>query len=411
MSTSSLLLSQLAPDANAAPVRGDALHHLLKAIREHLGMDVAFLSEFTDGRRVFRVVDAGEPTPVQPGGSDPLEESYCQRVVDGRLPAIIPDAKANPESAAMPATHAVDVRAHIGVPVILSNGQVYGTFCCFSHHIDNTLNERDLGVMRVFAAMAARQVEDDAASLREVSEISARIDAVLAENALNIVYQPIYHIATRRLAGVEALSRFQAAPRRTPDRWFGEAARVGKDVQLESAAIRLALAGLPRLPGDVYLSLNASPDVVLSGAVARELEGVDLHRIVLEITEHALVDNYAGLDAALRPLREQGVRIAVDDAGAGYSSLRHILSLDPDIIKLDVSLTGGVDRDPSRRALVAAMTAFADETGMTLVAEGVESRSELDVLQRIGVPLAQGYLLGRPMAIDELLAVTSLWEH
>jgi EAL domain-containing protein (putative c-di-GMP-specific phosphodiesterase class I) len=125
--------------------------------------------------------------------------------------------------------------------------------------------------------------------------------------------------------------------------------------------------------------------------------------IVLEITEHAPVESYADLTAALDLLRSQ-VRIAVDDAGAGYAGLQHILEIRPDIVKLDIALVRGVDGDPVRRALVAGMVAFAREGGCSLLAEGIETDSELSTLQTLGVALGQGYLLGRPASIDALPA-------
>lgn len=407
MPTPSMLLSQLAEAAenSVVPPGSEALQALLKAIREHLGMDVAFFSQFDAGRRVFRMVDAGLPSPVRPGASDPLEETYCQRVVDGRLPQVLNDALANPESARLPITGVLGIGAYIGVPVRLSNGDVYGTFCCFRGQPDQTLNHRDLGMMRVFADMAARQVEHEAGEQRETREIARRIESVLASDRLSIVYQPICHVGERRIAGVESLSRFSDAPGRAPDRWFGDAARVGMEVELETAAIRQALRGMPRLPDDLYMSINASPSVILSGAIFHEIRDMPAHRIVLEITEHALIENYGRIVEALQPLRERGIRIAVDDAGSGYSSFRHILHLDPDIIKLDMSLTAKVDTDPSRRALAAAMAGFSAETGMAIVAEGVETASELEALQRIGIPLAQGYLLGKPMSMDDLVSL------
>ena len=132
-----------------------------------------------------------------------------------------------------------------------------------------------------------------------------------------------------------------------------------------------------------------------------------LKRIVLEVTEHTSVPDYEKLTAVLQPLWQQGVRIAVDDAGAGYSSLRHILDLQPDLIKLDIGLTRSIDLDPARRALASALIGFARETGSQIIAECVETASELDALRKLGVERAQGYYLGRPMTLANALAVFS----
>lgn len=123
-------------------------------------------------------------------------------------------------------------------------------------------------------------------------------------------------------------------------------------------------------------------------------------RIVIEITEHSDVENYEQLLRALLPLRQRGFRLAVDDAGAGYSSLRHILNLQPDFIKLDMGLIRNIDVDPARRALASALIGFARETGSVIIAEGVETASEFETLQLIGVEQVQGYFLGRPMPLE-----------
>jgi EAL domain-containing protein (putative c-di-GMP-specific phosphodiesterase class I) len=261
-----------------------------------------------------------------------------------------------------------------------------------------------VGLLRVCADLAAMHIEHEALASRKRQQIGDRIRSVLGSGLLSVVFQPICEVAAKRIAGVEALSRFATVPRRAPDLWFNEAAEIGMAQTLEIAAIRLALEALHQLPNEVYMSINASPEVVLSGALAAELLGMPCERIVLEITEHALVLRYEDLLASLAPLRTAGVRIAVDDAGAGHSSLRHILQLAPDIIKLDVSLTRHIDTDTARRALTAALAEFGRETGAKIVAEGIETLGELSTLMRIGIPLAQGFLLGAPTTIDEVAA-------
>ncbi len=126
------------------------------------------------------------------------------------------------------------------------------------------------------------------------------------------------------------------------------------------------------------------------GAVASE-------RIMLELTEHTKVGDFVQLAQRIEHLRSKGVRVAVDDAGAGYSGLAHILNLKPDVIKLDISLTRGIDKDPARRALGRALLSFGlDAYNATLVAEGIETKGEYETLRSLGCPNGQGYLLGRP---------------
>lgn len=385
----------------------ETLPDLVSAIRRHLGLDVAFISEFTGGKRVFRHVDPPAPdNPVQAGKGDPLEETYCQRIVDGRLPELIIDAAQNPEAASLPVTHAVPVGAHLGVPIRLADGSIYGTFCCFGYHPDPTLRERDLGVLHVFADVAGKLIDWERTAAIRHRQIEERIRAVLEGNSLSVLYQPIFDTKNDSVIGFEALSRFSDGSGveglgRPPDVWFGEANSIGLGEQLEEKAMSLALEGLPRLPDNTYLSLNVSPEHVLSGSAARMLKNMPLERIVLELTEHVPIDHYQTLLDALRPMRQRGLRLAVDDAGAGFASFRHILNLAPDRIKLDMSITRNIDSDRSRRALAAALIRFSEETGSRIVAEGVETEEELDTLQSLGVMDIQGHLLGRALALED----------
>ena len=121
---------------------------------------------------------------------------------------------------------------------------------------------------------------------------------------------------------------------------------------------------------------------------------------MLEITEHVEIDDYPGLRRELKRLGSS-VRLAVDDAGAGYASFRHILELAPDFVKIDLDLVRGVDAEPARQALIAGMGYFAVKRKLRLVAEGIETRKELDALQALAVPYGQGYLLGRPRDGDD----------
>lgn len=193
------------------------------------------------------------------------------------------------------------------------------------------------------------------------------------------------------MKGFEALARFAVEPRRTPDVWFAEAAAVGLLIDLELMAVGAALAQFDRLPAGVHLSVNLSPESVMSPRLAATLAGYPLERIVIEVTEHAPVEDYEILNAALGNLRAQGCRLAIDDAGAGFASLRHILRLAPDVIKLDISLTRGLDHDRARRALATALISFANEIGATIVAEGIETVAEVDALRALGVAFGQGY--------------------
>ncbi|MBD1914326.1 MULTISPECIES: EAL domain-containing protein [Cyanophyceae] len=378
----------------------------LCAIRVYLDMEVAFVGEFSGGQRRFRYVDSSlEHPPIAVGDSGPLEESYCQRVVDGRLPELIQDASLVPAALELPVTMDLPVGAHLSVPIRLGNGQIYGTFCCFSSRPDFTLGDRDLSLVRLFANFASRQISRELAAERQHREMRQRIVSVLESESFTIVYQPIVHLVDNKIIGVEALTRFWSRPIRSPDVWFNEAAEVGLSEELEMAAIAKALTSFAYLPDDVYLSLNVSPDNILNGAIHRTLHEAPLHRIVLEVTEHVSIPDYSQFGQALAPLRERGLRLAVDDAGSGYASFLHILKLNPEIIKLDIGLIRHIDTDLKRRALTVALVGFAQEIGSKLIAEGIETAAERATLEQLRVNKAQGYLLGHPLPISETVAL------
>ncbi|WP_241392623.1 sensor domain-containing phosphodiesterase [Rippkaea orientalis] len=382
---------------------------LLGALRTHLCMDFAFISEFALGQRIFRSVDSGQATsPIHVGESDPLEESYCQWVVDGRLPELIPDATQNVMALRIPATTELPVGAHLSVPIRLSNGQIYGTLCCFSYIPNHTLTERDLNLMRAMVEVVAYMIEEDRLDRQEKIKVEDKIKAVLSGDVLSIVYQPIYHFIQRRIVGFEALARFNTTPRHSPDQWFSEAAKVGLGIELELLAVELGLKGLDHLPEEIYISVNVAPETILHHSFSHAISRWPLQRVVLEVTEHAVTSKYADIAQALAFLKQHGLRLAVDDAGAGYASFRHILSLSPDIIKLDMSLTQNIDTDASRRALAIALIGFANATGSRIVAEGVEREEELVELRALGVSKAQGYYIGKPMTLERALEVAML---
>lgn len=251
-------------------------------------------------------------------------------------------------------------------------------------------------VANVLAPQAAEQV-----AARE------RVARVLASRGYSIALQPIFDLGDRSIFGLEALARFSPPGCPPPDVWLAEAHRVGLGVELELALLSAALELLELLPEGTLLSLNAGPQALAHPRVRETLASADPSRIVIELTEHAAVEDYPLLVSALAGLRRAGVRLAIDDAGAGFASLMHILRLAPDFIKLDRQLISGIDLDPVRRSLAASLMRFAEETGARIVAEGVETAAELAALEDLGVRYAQGFHLARPVPIGELQRVVS----
>jgi EAL domain-containing protein (putative c-di-GMP-specific phosphodiesterase class I) len=236
----------------------------------------------------------------------------------------------------------------------------------------------------------------------EHQEMTEMVRDVIENERLEIVYQPIFDLQTETVVAFEALSRFPEPEIRGPQLWFEEAWQVGLGVSLELLAIRKAAAVLPSLPADVKLGVNASPPTILSEAFLDSL-GSSADRVKVELTEHLQVNDYDGFGSRLQPLREAGVEVVIDDFGAGYASLRHILKIRPEWIKLDISLTEQISENPIACALASALVTFSDEVGVKVVAEGIETEDDLDALIEIGFRYGQGFCLGYPEPLDEAL--------
>jgi EAL domain-containing protein (putative c-di-GMP-specific phosphodiesterase class I)/CheY-like chemotaxis protein len=238
--------------------------------------------------------------------------------------------------------------------------------------------------------------EPELANLAGDSDEARRvIREVIEDDAVRIALQPIVDMRTGVAVGSEALARFPAGTFAHPGVWFAAALEVGLTPELEIACARKALTLLPTLDAGSTLAVNFSPSTVIDG-LPEKLGDVAWDRVVVELTEHVPVESYALLNQALAPLREAGAKIAIDDTGAGFASLRHILDLKPDIIKIDIGITRGVDTDPSREAVAMMLVAFADRMGIRVVAEGVETAGERDAMLGLGAIYGQGYLFGRP---------------
>jgi EAL domain-containing protein (putative c-di-GMP-specific phosphodiesterase class I) len=242
----------------------------------------------------------------------------------------------------------------------------------------------------------------------EVQRAEDQLSAVIRAGQFYPVFQPIVDIRHGLVVAYEALTRF--ADGTPPDVQFEKAANVGLGTELDLAAMHAAIEAARALPAGMPLHLNASPATVVAGATLRGLIQSAGRPIVLEVTEHAAVEDYDRLRDSLAALGTR-VELAVDDAGAGFASLRHVVELRPAVIKLDRSVVEGLDHDPAREALVAGMVHVARDLGCRLVAEGVETEAELGALRRHGLFLIQGYLLGRPARIEQLAPVPDRWQE
>jgi EAL domain-containing protein (putative c-di-GMP-specific phosphodiesterase class I) len=299
---------------------------------------------------------------------------------------------------ALPAARLPRIRSYVSVPVVLSDGELYGTFCAAGLTTDKGLTKRDKSLMTVLASAAAVIIEPGVREQERRRELVGRLEPVLSGGGPVVVLQPIVDLATGLRVGSEALSRFPAAWGKAPDVCFAEAHSVGLGHELELIALKRAAEHLTAVEG--YVAMNISPATLLLPEFAALMERLPLERVLLELSEHDPVEDYTALAEALAPFRARGMRLAIDDVGAGFSSLRHIVVTAPDVLKMDRSIVSGVDTDPVLTRLVSSLVEFGHGGGATVVAEGVETSAEAVVLRDLGVDLGQGWFFGRPAVVD-----------
>lgn len=252
-----------------------------------------------------------------------------------------------------------------------------------------------LGAAIDYAAIAAHLLAPGLPELGKRDVRRQELETILHERCFETVFQPIIDLETERAVGYEALTRFHNGIR--PDLVFAEAQAVGIGAELEMATIASVLTQAGRLPSDAWISVNVSPTTICDERFHLQLEGYE-GLLVLELTEHDRVEDYERVRRCVSQFADN-VWLSVDDAGSGFASLQHILELDPDYIKLDRSWVMGIDHDVARQALVAGLGHFSDRFGCTLIAEGIETESELATLRQLAAPLGQGFLLGVPASV------------
>lgn len=381
----------------------ERIQELLEVLRIVLDLDLAFVGEFTQGKRMFRFVAGGlDSMEIAPGMGDPLEESYCHWIAEGRMPGIITNALEEPTACKLAATEAGGIRSHVGIPLRMADGRLFGSLCAAGTTVRPDLEDTALDYVQNIARVIARELEEVLEGERDQERRLSEIGRLLETDSFATHLQPIVNLETGEIVSVEALTRFQTDPYRPPNEWFAEAWEIGLGSQLELATARTAAGYISRLDPSVSLAVNVSPATILMPKFIDEFSAFG-SRLTVEVTEHAAVEDYHKLLDAIEHLTDVGIKLAVDDVGAGYASLSHILELAPDVLKLDISLTKDIERDVARHALVAALVTFADRVDARLVAEGIETEAAREILCGLGVRFGQGYLLARPAPADAVI--------
>ncbi len=316
------------------------------------------------------------------------------------MPDFACDAAGHERLRGLPAATASRIGAFIGVPLHLSDGTRFGALCGLSRTARCDLGQRDAQFMAMLGELLVDELDEE----RNRRKLQSEFTRVIDTEDLQVAYQPIFDLRTERCLGIEALARF-SEPFRKPDWALAAAEQFGLRLELERLVVREAWKLLPALGPGQFLALNVAPDALVELARRANLrDDLPLSSLVIEVTEHAVVDRYGPLLGELAPLRARGLRIAVDDAGAGYASLRHVLELRPDLVKVDRSLIDGIARDHAKRVAVGAFLSLALDLRASVVAEGVESGEDLRAARELGVHAAQGFLLGRPTTDPQVLA-------
>lgn len=396
-------LAPVLASAGDLPLVLRALHRFARDFTPTHALIVARYDPATELRHCIFMAEDEVEQDVAGMPPMPLHDSPQGRAV--RTGSVILTSDLQAALRGLPAVHAAPAhpdrpQSSLAVPMV-ARGRVIGVFELQSR-LPDAYGERDVVVARLAAAMAALALENLGvpASTRRVRERRStreRLRAVVAERTFAPVYQPIVELATDERVGYEALTRF--AEGANPQAVFDDAWEVGLGMELEAATLAAALEGGASLPAGAWLELNVSPPLVLAEEPLRSVVSGAHRPLILEVTEHAPIADYRRFREVVAALPGQP-GLAIDDAGAGHASLRHILEVRPQLVKLDRHLVQGIDHDLSRQALVAGMRHFAGATGCELVAEGIETAAERASLHELGVRYGQGYLLGAPAPVE-----------
>lgn len=378
------------------------VQEILKSLRTEIGMDVAFIAEFCEGHRVFRYIDASaDSPPVKPGDGDPIEHTYCQRVVNGQLPDIIFDVSSLPPHEQLAVAEDYKIRSYLCVPITFRDGRIYGSLGCIGHQPNWQINQQDIQLMSAMAEVygewfnAREKIQD------RQHDMQAKVQAALSGQSLEVLYQPIFDITQDKVVGFESLARVHDKDGLSPLSLFKEAEALGHKIELELKAIRLGLQGLDYYREDQFVSVNASMDTALSPQLPGVLDHTDMHRVVLEINDPMDLQIFSKVTKSLRGLLKRGLRIALDDRALGTEGLKQLDSLGPDIIKLKVRNVLHMKGDRLLKLQASPFSGYSEENACKLVVEGVETKQQLESILELGITHAQGYWLGEPIGLLE----------
>ncbi len=374
----------------------EAIGDMIEALRAHLDMDVAFVSrQIGTTHRIFTHVAARGVAPLATGDQNANDNSLCWLVIQGKLPEKVADTSLYEVASCLPITDAINVRSHFSVPLRRRDGRVHGSLCCFSYRPRPDIDDRDMQMLRSVAAIVSDEIETRIELEEQGQDAAQEIARLIADDGLTIIHQPIYDLTDWHLIGHECLMRHRQSPELSPLELLDRARAAGKTLELELHVARKALATLDPAHPERFIAINVSPETLTSQALWRTIPEGLASRLVIELHEQDAAPHAAVLREAIATWKERAW-VALNSAGTGFAGLQSLVDLGPDIVKIDREFLAGVAADPARRALVKALVQFAAETGVTLIAQGVETREDLQALRELGVRFAQGHILGKP---------------
>jgi EAL domain-containing protein (putative c-di-GMP-specific phosphodiesterase class I) len=376
---------------------------LLEPLARHTPLKTATITWFTaDGRSILLgIVGKNVPAFMRPGSTFPehRNEYFRQHAASG--PWITGWTVSDDDAGYSRGVAAMGVDAVVYMPLSYEGRMIgmLGAAVANPAGCQSTVAEH-LPVLAEMGDFIATALGPTIAVLEERSSAAHLIDEILTQRRYWPVFQPIRDLANNRIVGFEALTRFDAP--QTTQRLFDHAALMGRGRDLELATMTAAVKAADGLPVHAWVSVNASAAVLSeTDTIASILEPL-ARPTVIELSEHEIISDYKPIAKAMKLLGPNR-SLAVDDAGSGFASLRHILEARPAYVKMDIGLVQGVSVDASRRALVAGFVHFARDADFTLVAEGIESAKDLATLKKLGVAMGQGFILGRPDRVESFV--------
>lgn len=366
----------------------------LELVLEQTSMDAAFVSRFVGDDREVVMAAGGDGVEQLVGRVDPRHLSYCGLIADGHVGEVVADVRRHPVLRALDATATLGIGAYMGVPILDATGSAFGTVCAYAREPRPELDDADADGLRLLAAAAAESLRLDCSWGLRRDRAATDVAELVASDRLVAHGQPIVDLRRGTAVGFEALLRIDGDDR-GPGFWFEHAELGEATMELELAALDAATRLRSQTDPRQWMTVNVETESLASPVVLARLERLAGQRVLVEITERGGEESPA-LQPAVDHLRDLGLGIAIDDAGAGHATLERLVALEPDVIKLAQTIVSGSDGSRRQQTLLRTLVSLADDFGASVIAEGIETPAELSTLRWLGVRFGQGFLLGRP---------------